>query len=48
MANGTAKPHTSAVVDWVDSLTDPGGLLLVPNLPPPIWSFSFMGGVGKK
>jgi hypothetical protein len=34
-------------VDWVDSLTDPGGLLLVPNLPP-IRTFRFMGGVGKK
>jgi hypothetical protein len=42
-----AQQSLSPAVDWVDTLTDPGGLILVPNLPP-IWNFSFMGGVGKK
>jgi hypothetical protein len=42
-----AQQSLTPAVDWVDSLTDPGGLLLVPNLPP-IWTFRFMGGVGKK
>jgi hypothetical protein len=42
-----AQQSLTPAVHWVDTLTDPGGLLLVPNLPP-IWTFSFMGGVGKK
>jgi hypothetical protein len=28
-----AQQSLTPAVDWVDSLTGPGGLLLVPNLP---------------
>jgi hypothetical protein len=47
LAQQSLTPLLLLLIGWIVELIDPGGLLLVPNLPP-IWSFSFMGGVGKK